>query len=329
MQFSKVILAVGSTLAMKCRMSSGGLLTKPVVKPLPVEIPPTVSPVKKLSGMTYSPYGAQDQCLPEKDIRSQISSVIKLTDNIRLYSADCRQLEYVLGALADYNWQGKVLVGIWTRSGEERIQSDINQVTAVIKNPRFQRFIASITVGNEERYNNIPEHVIIGNIARVRSHLAQQGIYLPVSTVDTYKLWTPNMMQHSDIIYSNIYPFHVRSHGDGSVKTAVQGALAELQELRKRIPSGKQLVVSETGWATSGSAPVSFRAPDVSDQHAYIAAFQCLVAIKEGIPSYFLEAYDASWKKDATAEKHFGILDKFTYKLKANANFDVLFTKCV
>lgn len=318
MQF-RTLLLIGSALALKCRMGSG-------FAPLPVTIP---SQPSKLAGMTYSPYGANDECLSPQLIGQQISHVAKLTDNIRLYGADCGQLDYVMGALADFNWQGRVLVGIWTRSGEERFQAELAHVTAILKNPRYRSLVAGVTVGNEERFNGIPEDAIVSNIARVRGHLAQQGVAMPVSTVETYKLWSPGMMQHSDVVYVNIYPFYVSGYGDGSVNAAVQGALVELKELQKQVPPGKRLVVSETGWATSGSASVSFRPPNVLDQQAYIAAFQCLVATKAQIPCYFLEAYDASWKQGFSAEKHFGILDQATNLLKSNANFDVLFTRCI
>ncbi|KAI0236373.1 hypothetical protein L0F63_003479 [Massospora cicadina] len=313
-----LIFAAGA-LAAKCRSGKHDPIHKPI---------PHLPTASKLSGLTYSPYGANNECLSKETIASQMSNVVKLTDNVRLYGTDCHQLEGVFGAIADKNWPTKVLVGIWTRAGDERFRTELDSVIRVIQNPRFKDHIVGVTVGNEDRFNGVPEERIIANINAVRNQLEQNGIRLPVSTVESYKLWTPAMVNASDVIYANIYPFYTQVYGDGTVRAAVHGALTELRTVMKIIPPGKQIVVAETGWATSGSAPITFGNPSVRTQQEYISTFQCLVATKSKIPCYFLEAYDASWKVGFTVEKHFGILDKSTNALKSNATWQTLFRRC-
>ncbi|KAI9297544.1 glycoside hydrolase, partial [Neoconidiobolus thromboides FSU 785] len=268
---------------------------------------PTSSPGSNtFNGITYSPY-TTGSCLNLEQIEAQLKAVAGYTNNIRLYGADCNQVENVLKAIVKNNLDIKVLLGVWTREGEARYQNEVSTIVKVLQNASYRSIVIGVTVGNEEVFHGQSCASVCKYVNSARAQLTSSGISgLPVSTVDVYKSWDTELINCSDIIYANIYPFFTAKYGDGSISTAVNGLFTELDVMKKKYSISKEIRISESGWATDGTGAVTFGPANIENQCEFLTQFQCQ-AKKHQYPYYIMEAYDAPWKGGESCEKHFGI----------------------
>ncbi|KAJ1957566.1 hypothetical protein EC988_000765 [Linderina pennispora] len=268
---------------------------------------------KPLWGLTYSPYNNDGSCPDQSAVTAQLQKLVSVTDNIRLYSTDCSQLEFVLKAISENSLNLGVYAGIWTTDGASRVQSDLESfVSAVHAHPGL---VKGVSVGNEDLFKGMAESTLIGYINQVRSRLQSEGLgNIPVYTTETDAKVTSTLIDAIDLVQVNIYAVFDATFT--SISNSVQSVIARANNIRGMAGS-KPVRLGETGWAsagTSGPCPLT-----LANQQQYTQAFRC-AAKSSNLDYFFFEAKNADWKTGASLlEKNFGVFDS-SFNAKFNLN---------
>ncbi|KAJ1946068.1 hypothetical protein FBU59_002125 [Linderina macrospora] len=267
---------------------------------------------KPLWGLTYSPYNNDGSCPDQSAVTAQLQKLVSVTDNIRLYSTDCSQLEFVLKAISENNLNLDVYAGIWVSDGASRVQSDLESFVSAVK--AHPGLVKGVSVGNEDLFKGMAESTLIGYINQVRSRLQSEGLSsIPVSTTDTDAKITSSVIAAVDLVQVNIYAVFDATFT--SISNSVQSVITRANNIRGMAGS-KPVRLGETGWASAGTAtacPLT-----LANQKEYAQAFRC-AAKNSNLDYFFFEAKNADWKPGATLlEKSFGLFDS-----SFNAKFDL------
>ncbi|OMH79053.1 putative glucan endo-1,3-beta-glucosidase btgC [Zancudomyces culisetae] len=267
--------------------------------------PATLSNDRVFSGLTYSPYQSDGSCGTYESVAADLIKVGQITGNIRIYSTDCSQLDYITQAITQNNLSLKVHAGIWTSNGSDRVSSETADLIRVLSNPANRNVIADVSVGNEEIYKGaMDEATLIGYINSVRSALRQNGYSLPVYTTEIDSLYSSNLIEASDLVQANI---HSCFGGDNvSPKDLATLTVNRYNALKARAGS-KYVRIGETGFPSSGQT--SNCQGSIENQDAYTASFVCQ-ARANNIDYFYFEAKDSLWKVNAPSyERSYGVLN--------------------
>ncbi|KAI7855252.1 glycoside hydrolase superfamily [Circinella umbellata] len=252
-----------------------------------------------LWGITYTAKGSDGSC----HNAGQVAEAVKRfkangIKNIRTYSQECDQLPNILKAIGDNGGDMKVLAGVWTSSGDEYYQQELNKLEKNLKGAN-KDFIAGIAIGNEAVQNGIySADQAAGKIHDVRGRIG--GGY-KFGTVDTPPAFTPAMVDASDIVWVNIHPYF----GGVTSDQAYGNLHDQLGDFRFNKAKGKRVVVGEVGWPTAG-APIGNAQPNV-------AGLATLVKSLKGsdLEYYYFESHDSKWKAGQNEiELNFGVVDQ-------------------
>ncbi|KAF2829557.1 glycoside hydrolase [Ophiobolus disseminans] len=164
----------------------------------------------------------------------------------------------------------KLLLGIWA-SGTDNIDAELDTLQKAIKQygSKFTDLIIGISVGSEDLYRvsepgirnksdagNSAE-AIVKFIKSTRSALANTALAkIPVTHVDTWTAWvnTSNsaVIDNVDFVAVNAFPFYEseRENQIANAGSLLSNALTATEAAAK----GKDVWITETGWAYSGPA---------------------------------------------------------------------------
>lgn len=152
-----------------------------------------------------------------------------------------------------------------------------------------------LVIGNENMLRqDITEQQLLDYIARAKAAVPE-GV--PVSFVDAYFLFEqhPAIADAVDVLLVNCYPFWE--------SCPAEYALLYMKEMYRRavnVAKGKKVIISETGWPTSGTA---FGASVPTYENAleyFINAYQW--AEEDGIEIFYFAAFDEAWKVGAEGD---------------------------
>tara|TARA_R110002003_G_scaffold1264_2_gene22794 strand:- start:4021 stop:5217 length:1197 start_codon:yes stop_codon:yes gene_type:complete len=175
----------------------------------------------------------------------------------------------------------KLLLGIWA-SGTDNIDNELNTLQAAIKQygTKLTDLVIGISVGSEDLYRvsepGIRNKAGVGNSAETivkfikstRSKLANTALAkVPLTHVDTWTAWvnTSNkaVIDNIDFLAVNAFPFY-ESERDNQIDNA-GSLLASALSATEGVANGKDVWITETGWAYSGPA---FGAADATVDNA-------------------------------------------------------------
>jgi exo-beta-1,3-glucanase (GH17 family) len=162
-----------------------------------------------------------------------------------------------------------------------------------------------LTVGNETLLTGaLTESQLLNYIAYVKAKVPAS---VQVSTVDTWSVLVnhPNVIAAVDVVLANIYPFWENSPETSALAT-LQSDYAQIRQA-----SGtKQLMITETGWPSSGSpssqAPSAI--PSQANQRAYFLGAEQW-ARQNNIVMIWFEAYSEPWKANYNDYASWGIFN--------------------
>ena len=255
---------------------------------------------RKIHGISYSPYidgqfpGTQ---IGQDQIRERMNIIKPHCGWIRTFSCiegneSSPEIAHTLGL--------KTMVGIGLSDDLLANEEEIAGGIAV-----GQAGHADIlAVGNEVLLRgDLTEDQLIEYINRVKE--AVPGI--PVSYVDAYFLFenNPKLVETCDLLLVNCYPYWE--------SCAAEYSLLYMQEMYRRackVANGKQVIISETGWPTTGTA---FGAAQPSLENAldyFIKTY--LWANEEEIEIFYFSSFDESWKVGSEGDvgAYWGLWDK-------------------
>ncbi|MFT5505522.1 MAG: exo-beta-1,3-glucanase (GH17 family) [Gammaproteobacteria bacterium] len=254
----------------------------------------------KIHGISFSPYidgqspGVQ---IGEDQIRQRMNIIKEHCRWIRTFS--CIEGNDTSAYVAR-TFGLKTMVGIGLSSDLEANEEEI--VNGIDIGQAGNADI--LAVGNEVLLRgDLTENQLINYINRVRE--AVPGI--PVSYVDAYFLFEshPNLVDACDLLLVNCYPFWE--------SCAAEYSLLYMQEMYRRackVSNGKKVIISETGWPTTGTA---FGSAEPSFENAldyFIRTYEWANA--EGIEIFYFSSFDESWKVGAEGDvgAYWGLWDK-------------------
>ena len=241
----------------------------------------------KMHGICFSPYeGTQEPGDPisEAQVRRKLELLVPHTQWIRVFS--CTQGNEIIPKLAkEYGF--KTLVGAWLGEEKTKNEEELQGLIALAD----AGYVDVAAVGNEVMYREeLEEQELIEYILRAKQALT--GI--PVGYVDAYYEFTnrPKITEVCDVILANCYPYWEACHIDYSLLYMKQMYYQAVQAA-----SGKRVIITETGWPSSGDA-LGAAEPGYENALKYFINAQAW-SQQEGIEMFYFSAFDEGWKVGA------------------------------
>jgi glucan 1,3-beta-glucosidase len=196
-----------------------------------------------------------------------------------------------------------------------------SQIEEAIRLANTYDSVAAIVVGNECLAGE-PEacrqpvsiEQLIGDIETVRRGLAGPArtrvrvttAMSMLAAVKQYDTQGRRLAAHADAVMVNLYPFFERVAA-ADAPQAFAGALRHVRQLYA--PSGKPLIVGETGWPSAGPAHGA-AVPSLEHQAHYLRAVS-RYARANRLSLFLFEMFDEPWKSAAeSVGPHWGVFDK-------------------
>lgn len=194
----------------------------------------------------------------------------------------------------------KTLVGAWLSDNKEDNEKEIEGLIALAK----EGCVDIAAVGNEVLYrNDLSLEELLEYIRRVKEAMPN----VPVGYVDAYYEFSlyPELVEVSDVILSNCYPYWEGCH--------IDGALNHMQQMfgqATHAARGKKVIITETGWPSEGG---SLRGAFSSEENAMKYFINSQVwASKANIEMFYFSSFDESWKTgdEGDVGAYWGLWDK-------------------
>ncbi|EJF64819.1 glycoside hydrolase, partial [Dichomitus squalens LYAD-421 SS1] len=287
---------------------------------------------KSFYGIAYTPEGSQ---LPDcgnslEDVITDIQLLSQLTDQIRLYGADCNQTALVLEAIK----QTKVNMTVWL--GNYPVPTDPapyeRQRDAIIDALKTYGtdHVSGITVGNEFILNylnangatdpnsavgNAGAQLLIANISDTRSAVQALGLSktLPIGTADAGSFFNSEVLAAVDYGMSNIHAWFANVSIDQAAGWVDEFFQENNVALAQTLANNPKMYIAETGWPTaSKDVGNESNGPSVASepnlQQTFLDTFVCQ-ANNNGTGYFFFEYFDETWKDQefGGVEGHWGL----------------------
>jgi len=191
-------------------------------------------------------------------------TTIRLYSNIQAYTNDTP----IAAFPAAISTGTKLLLGIWA-SGTTNIDNELNALNSAIKQygTKLTDLVIGISVGSEDLYrvsdpgikNNAgvgqSADTIVNFIKQTRERLAGTTLKnIKVTHVDTWTAWVNSsnkaVIDNVDFVAVNAFPFY-ESDSDNKIDNAPM-LLAQALKATQDVASGKDVWITETGWAYTG-----------------------------------------------------------------------------
>jgi GPH family glycoside/pentoside/hexuronide:cation symporter len=254
-----------------------------------------------LYGLCFSPYVEGQEIgdiLSENQIRRRLDIIAPHTKWIRSFS--CTEGNELIPEIAHQKGV-KTLVGAWISNDKERNEKEINSLIKLAKSG----LVDIAAIGNEVLHRGeISEQELISYINRVREALPKT---IPVGYVDAYYqfLDKPNLVDSCDVILANLYPFWEGANNDYAVSY-----LDEMMEVTKNVAKGKKIIITESGWPSSGQVVEDAEPSKINAMKYFISSQNW--AKNNNIELFHFSSFDESWKvkQEGAVGTSWGIWDK-------------------
>jgi len=199
----------------------------------------------------------------------------------------------------------RVSFGAWiTNEVVENDSANEAELNALIEACHKYPNIDVAIIGNEVlTAMHMPPEKLIGYIRRVRKSIPS---HIKVTTAEVLEVLCehPNIVIECDLLYVHIYPFWKKLTPHESERSLHDGL-----EHAKGKCKGKQLVIAETGWPSSGVA-VGKAVPSLENAAKYWHLFQKW-ARENHLDYFYFSAFDEAWKTNEPNQvgPHWGLLD--------------------
>jgi exo-beta-1,3-glucanase (GH17 family) len=274
---------------------------------------------RPFSGITYTPYRPGSCGTPEQ-VASDIKNIAQYANEVRLYSADCDQIDNVLNAIVSQGLDLKVSLGIWTRDDdkrsralESRFDCELNSVAKALSNQKFRPLITRVAVGNEDLSNNVSIDTLGKNLKAAQDALKEK-YDVKVGLVEVPQKYIDNA-QHPAIATADFLGNNIQPYFNGFLTSAVstQQAIPAVSDYLTKVASyfpKKEIIVTELGFPTAGLPSKDYGTCSAQAQYEFLRAASCSI---KGYKVFAFEAYDSTFKNDKSfggVEENFGILNR-------------------
>ncbi|HYT89618.1 MAG TPA: glycosyl hydrolase family 17 protein [Gemmataceae bacterium] len=252
--------------------------------------PPAIS--YRLPYLNFSPYihpGEDPNRGPgqisAEALRQDLAAVAPYTEGIRTFG--CTGDLQPVGQIA-HSLGLRTAIGAWISTDPTANQAEIDSLVT----QALQGNVDVAIVGSEALLRgDVSEATLISYITQVQTRIHASRPDIPVTTSDTYNVLEqhPNILAQVDVVYANFYPFWEQI----ALGAAISDLSGKYQHLAGLVP-GKQVIVSETGWPSQGSAHGA-AVPSLANAATYFHDFVVWALANQVTYNYF-EAYDEPWK---------------------------------
>ena len=194
----------------------------------------------------------------------------------------------------------KTMVGAWLGDDPEKNEEEVQALIALAK----EGCVDIAAVGNEVLYrDDLSLEELLGFIKRVKEAVPE----VTVGYVDAYYEFSrhPELVEVSDVILSNCYPFWEGCPIDQS--------LSHMQRMygqASHAAQGKKVIITETGWPSQGG---SEGAADSTDENTMKYFINTQVwSVKDNVEVFYFSSFDESWKvgDEGDVGAYWGLWDK-------------------
>ncbi|CEI98057.1 hypothetical protein RMCBS344292_12174 [Rhizopus microsporus] len=247
-----------------------------------------------IKGVTYTARNSDGSC----QSASQIADSVKLMKSkgimhIRTYSQECNQLSAILSAIDAQGGGMTVLAAVWI-DGTSNDDQEIATLKSVLAKNIGNQYIRGILVGNEVLFNNVmSEASLISKINQVKTFAKDYS----VGTAETPSGLSSKLVSACDMVSANLYPFFAPV----DIDSAMSNLNLQYNNV-KAVAGSKEVLITETGWPSSGS-PLGSAVPSQANGQKYVTGL-----MQSSLPYYYFEWQDSDWKQSDT-EASFGLLD--------------------
>ncbi|MBE0662895.1 MAG: glycosyl hydrolase [Bacteroidales bacterium] len=214
---------------------------------------------------------------------------------------------YIGAEMNNFNcpWNGGVYSEERLELNRVHNQNSINRLIELAN--QYPDLIFSASVGNEACVewtdHFVPERKVLNFVKQVKGKIQQ-----PVTFCENYVAWLVKLGKVAaevDFISIHTYPVWEYKH----INDALDYTKENYYSVVKKYPD-KPVVITEAGWATSSNGR-GIHPENVNEEYQKMY-FEMLMdwTEKEGIPTFFFEAFDETWKgspEPLEPEKHWGL----------------------
>ncbi|KDO30019.1 hypothetical protein SPRG_05209 [Saprolegnia parasitica CBS 223.65] len=255
-------------------------------------------------------------CPDDTNMPLDLDKLKDITHTVRMYSMD-------EGCMTRLYWHAgwrnmKIWLGIWSEAdakidsfdGEFQRLKNLVEKGMVNNNNVVGIQVASEAIyryyiqGQHDFADKGPINRIIQHYKDVKAYLRSKNLFFPVviaDIMDSYKYF-PELFANTDVVSVNAFAMWQN-------KTAAEGVPTLYNDFHGIWNSaralGKPVVLSETGWATGGTADVvAETSPEA--QALYTKEFISF-AEQQNVNYYYFSSFDGN--RDPEIERHFGLFD--------------------
>ena len=249
--------------------------------------------------------GAPGGKLTKQTINKQLKAVKKFSNTVRFYGAAG---ELTKAYKIAHDMKLKVIGSAYLCGDAE---ADKKEMDALIKVCRAG-YVDVACVGNETLLSNtLTEDELIADIEYVRNGLSKKAASrnIPVTTSDDADtlISGTRVAEKCDLLMVNAYPYW----GGVAIAQAADAFDATITRVQSTYP-GKEIIVSETGWPSTGGSCGEAKATGANARKYFNAIRKW--SLKKGIVVLWFDAADEPWKANvrgaAEVESHFGLMTK-------------------
>lgn len=253
-----------------------------------------------MHGLCFSPYEEEQKPgdrISKAQIRRRMEIIQPYTKWIRSFS--CTEGNEHIPEIAK-EFGIKTMVGAWLGDDPEINREEVANLIILAK----EGLVDIAAVGNEVLLRgDLSEDELLGFIDQVKGSVP--GI--PVGYVDAYYEFVdhPRISDICDVILANCYPFWEGCD--------LEYSILYMKDMFRRALSaanGKKVIVSETGWPSTGSSKDGAH-PSFDNFLKYFINTQKW-AEEDGIEVFYFSSFDESWKVGAEGDvgAYWGLWDK-------------------
>lgn len=240
------------------------------------------------------------------DYRSQINKfqITNLLQEVAPYTLDARiyglgdGLENIPEIARSFGLN--VSAGAWLSGDLAENQQQINTLISLGKAGKIKIAV----VGNEVLLRgDMTKAQLVAYIQQVKRALPN----IPVTTADVYQTFLshPDLINEVDVIYIHVHPYW-----EGLPVNCATNFVDNVYNRVKAVSHGKQVVIAETGWPSSGNT-LGYAVPSPTNSADYFIRFISWARSKQ-VKYFYFSAFDESWKiaHEGNAGGSWGIWNK-------------------
>jgi GPH family glycoside/pentoside/hexuronide:cation symporter len=249
-------------------------------------------------------------------MKNLLDTISPYADTVRLFGCT-GELEKIYPVLKAAPYKKRVIGGCWfdARYSEKQIQNELDTLIKLTN----EGYIDIAVVGSENLHrSDFSAAQMIEYIDYVRAGIKDKSI--PVTTSDTASalLANPQVIEHCNVVLFTQYSYYEKIDVSQSVKS-----LQNSYDALKALAGEKPIIVSETGFPTSGSTNGK-AVPSMKNAKVFADAVYDW-SRKSNIEVVLFSSVDEAYKKaNGDVEDHFGI---FTADGEAKSAYKDLLAK--